>query len=195
MFTHTHGPVNCSACQPQVTRSDKVFQLETGTGKNRGFTASTPTSNTHTHTHTWNVFLNTQIQFFKWCTPFCNSCLKCAWFGQVEFITHFASVTPSDPTMRKETHVTSTQMMGYLMLALEPCKAVAHQIAFFKHTSVSFQNTHRHTPVRADQCEFLLPLLPDGHTHTRTTEHTHAEARTPQDVMSAKDLRTHFRLG
>lgn len=40
--------------------------------------------------------------------------------------------------------------------------------------------------ISVDSCQAVLPLLPHTHTHTGLT---------PQDGMSGKDLRTHFRLG
>lgn len=63
--------------------------------------------------------------------------------------------------------------------------------------------THTHTiteqsrMISVNPCQTQLPLFCDVHTHTRTKTHQAHKCRglTPEDNMSGKDLRTHFRLG
>ena len=176
-----------------------VFQLETGPGRRHGSTASTATPNTLN-------LSNTQIQTH---TNFSHE-LNTTWDASNVLMRKYRC------SYIKNTHHLQTYDM---MVTHDTCnrichisKSVTNQILSYKLTFVLFEHTqtqththtHTHTPVRDDHSEFQPSSAssPSWHihatteTHTDTLPHTHTHrCLTPQDSMSGKDLRTHFRLG
>lgn len=95
---------------------------------------------------------------------------------------------------------------GHMTLSClqQACVKLSNCSALYKQTSVPFKpQTHTHTiteqsrMISVNPCQTQLPLFCDVHTHTRTKTHQAHKCRglTPEDNMSGKDLRTHFRLG